>query len=106
MEGTKETITMGQDAQIDIARVVELGRALTHGRRPHDVFDRPLGVDDDCLSSREIIKILRNGVADDDLRHLMECPTCLENVSRIGSALQLKWLATPAREHITATPQA
>ena len=47
-------------------------------------FEASLGVDERCLSARKMVDILQNGAAEEDWGHLLQCPTCLENLTALG----------------------
>lgn len=88
----------------NLDRIVEIGKSIVQARelqraqmveptpgaegRPPGAgtaseFDRPMGIGADCLSARKTVKILKRGVTEEDLKHLLSCPACRENVSRL-----------------------
>jgi len=62
-------------------------------RKIESPFDRPIGVDENCLSARRIVRLLKGGVIGEDLDHLLSCPTCLENIGKVAN---LKLEAEPS----------
>ena len=70
---------MTKQTDFNMGRIIELADALTHERQ--SVFDRSIGVDENCLSPRKIIKVLMGGATNEDRAHLLACSTCLENVT-------------------------
>jgi hypothetical protein len=69
--------------RLDEWKVLEYAEALSSGT--DEVLNRSLGIDEHCLSARAIVQILETGAFGEDLRHVSECRTCLENLAGVGS---------------------
>jgi hypothetical protein len=67
---------------LNIKRILELTTVLS----PQDVFNRPLGVDEDCFSATKIVSLVEKGVMGEDLSHLLSCVTCVENTLQYAKA--------------------
>jgi len=61
--------------------VLQLAIALNELRGSE--FDRPLGKDDSCLSSRRIIHVIQAGASSQDLEHLRTCSVCRATLTRL-----------------------
>ncbi len=65
----------------NLERVVELAGSLAfEPQERRSVLDQPLGPSEDCLSSQQIVHLIESGATKESLSHLLDCPTCLENI--------------------------
>jgi hypothetical protein len=80
----EETIMASKkvNVEVDVETVRELSG--TEPRAEESVFDRSLGVDEGCLSARDLLTLLYDGAGPRELAHLITCQTCLENLRVIG----------------------
>jgi hypothetical protein len=65
----------------DPETVLALARGYSDSHE--SVFDRSLGVSDACFSARRLVALIDSGLSSRSFKHLISCPTCLENLSAL-----------------------
>jgi hypothetical protein len=85
-EGTKEgvlTMPATKTAEADMQRIVELALEAALGEQ--SVFDGSIGVDENCFSANQILKVLLEGADEKEIEHLARCRVCSQNIGALSS---------------------